>query len=175
MPDEIVYEATKFKVAHRRFFCAGREHSYEVVLHPGAAVILPVLADGRIVLIHNVRPAVDAELLEIPAGTLDPGELPADCAARELAEETGYRAGRCEPLCAFYSTPGILNERMHLFIATELEPGPTALEDTEQIRVTAMTLDEALAGIPAGRIVDGKTIVALLYYDRFIRSPERPA
>lgn len=174
-PDEVVYEARKFTVARRTFRAGGREHAYEIVLHPGAAVILPVLADGRLVLIHNTRPAVDAELLEVPAGTLDPGEDPADCAARELAEETGYRAGRIGRLTAFYSTPGILNERMHLFLATELEAGPTAHEATEQIRVTTMTLDDALAAVHRGRIVDGKTIVALLYYDRFIRAREPTA
>jgi len=128
-----------------------------------------VLDDGRIVLIHNYRVAAAAELLEVPAGTLDPGEAPAACAARELTEETGYRAATLTPLLAFYSSPGMMTERMHLFLATGLTPGPTAHEAGEQIRVITLPLSEALAAIPAGRIVDGKTIVALLYYDRFTR------
>jgi ADP-ribose pyrophosphatase len=86
-----------------------------------------------------------------------------------LAEETGYRAGRIEPLVRFYSTPGILSERMHVFVAYELTPGAAALEAGEQIRVVPMSWDDALAAIRAGRISDGKTILGLLYYDRFVR------
>lgn len=165
----IVFEGRKFDVERREFDTRGRHHVYDIILHPGAAVILPVLDDGQLVLIHNYREAVEQELLEVPAGTLDDLEQPEACAARELAEETGYRAARLEPLLTFFSTPGILNERMYLFLALGLTPGPTAHEAGEQIRTTIMSLDEALAGISAGRITDGKTIVALLYYDRFVR------
>lgn len=169
---DILFAGRRFRVVRRRFDVQGREHVHEIVRHPGAALVLPVLEDGRLVLIHNYRPAVEAELLEIPAGTLDPGEAPAECAARELTEETGYRAERLEPLLSFYSTPGILDERMHLFQATGLSPGPTAHESSEQIRVVTMTLEEALEAVRQGRVTDGKTIVALLYYDRFVRERE---
>lgn len=167
------YEGRRIRVEQRRFVLAGREHTYDIVIHPGAAVILPILDDGRIVLIANYRLAVDHELLELPAGTLDPGEDPADCAARELAEETGYRAGRIVPLLNFYSTPGVMTEMMYTFLATGLTPGDTAHDATEQIRLATIEYSEALAAIHAGRIVDGKTITTLLYYDRFIRNEGR--
>ena len=91
------------------------------------------------------------------------------CALRELAEETGYRAGRLRPLVSFYSTPGFCTERMYAFVAEELEPGETALDPGEEIRVVPMEYADALAAIADGRITDGKTIVTLLYYDRFER------
>jgi ADP-ribose pyrophosphatase len=166
----IVFESKKFRVQRREFARDGARHVFDIVVHPGAAVILPVLDDGRLLLIHNYRVAVGAELLELPAGTLDPPESPEACALRELAEETGYRAGRLEPLVSFYSTPGILTERMHIFLATELVPGPTAHEAGEHIRPRPMMHAEAIEAIRAGRITDGKTIVALLFYDRFVRA-----
>jgi len=132
-------------------------------------VILPLLADGRVVLIRNERPAVEAELLELPAGTLDPPEPAIECARRELTEETGYRAGRLEPLVSFYSTPGICNEHMHAFVARELTPGETEHEPSERIRVTPMEYEDTLRAIGDGRIVDAKTMVTLLYYDRYVR------
>ena len=146
----------------------GSTHTYDIVVHSGAAVVLPLLADGRVVLIRNERPAVEAELLELPAGTLDPPEPAIECARRELTEETGYRAGRLEPLVSFYSTPGICNEHMHAFVATELTPGETEHEPTERIRVTPMEYADALRAIGDGRIVDAKTMVTLLYYDRYV-------
>lgn len=167
MPDEVLLRSRKFSVA-RRFVTRGEAtHPYDVILHPGAVVILPLLSDGRIVLIHNRRPAVGRELLELPAGTLDPGEAPAVCAARELAEETGYRAGRLTPLLEFYTTPGMTDERMHAFVATELVPGDAAPEETEEIRVVPSSRAEVLAGIADGRIVDAKTVATVLFFERF--------
>jgi ADP-ribose pyrophosphatase len=163
-----VFLGRKFRVERRTVAQGGAAHVYEVVVHPGAAVILPVLEDGRVLLIHNQRVAVGQELLELPAGTLDDGEEPAVCAARELAEETGYRAGRLRLLTSFFTSPGILTERIHAFLATELTPGPTAHEAGEQIRPAPMTLAEALQAIRDGRICDAKTILTLLYCERFI-------
>ncbi len=148
----------------------GAPRDYEVVVHPGAAVILPVLEDGRVLLIHNQRVAVGQEMLELPAGTLDDREAPAACAVRELAEETGYRAGSLRPLTSFFTSPGILTERIHAFLATELTPGPTAHEAGEQIRLAPCALADALQAIHDGRICDGKTILTLLYYERFVRN-----
>lgn len=169
---ETVFTGRKFHVERRTFELGGTPHVHDIIVHPGAAVILPVLDDGRVVLIHNYREAVGEELLELPAGTLDAGEAPVACAARELAEETGYRARRLEPLVSFYSTPGILTERMHVFVATELTPGPPALEAGEQIRLAPLPQAEALSAVRDGRISDGKTILALLYYDRLVRGRE---
>ncbi|GAG48053.1 unnamed protein product, partial [marine sediment metagenome] len=142
---------------------------YDLLVHPGAAVVLPLLADGQVLLIRNYRFAVDQELLELPAGTLDPPEPPEECARRELAEETGYRAGKLEPLVSFYSTPGMCNEQMHAFVASELVLGETELEPGERIENVPMEYAEALRAIGDGRITDGKTILTLLYYDRFVR------
>lgn len=166
----LVFESRKYAVRRLQVRVAdGSFHEYDVVTHPGAAIILPVLPDGRVVLIHNYRVAVEQELLELPAGTLDPPEPPMECARRELAEETGYRAGSLEPLLSFYSTPGICSEKMYVFLARGLAPGPTELELGERIRVAPMDLGAALEAIRAGRITDGKTIAALLYYERFAR------
>ena len=168
--DSLLLKARKFEVRRCDVVVAdGSTHQYEFVTNPGAAVILPVLPDGRWLLIGNYRAVVDLELLELPAGTIDPPEIPLECAGRELTEETGYRAGRLEPLLSFYSTPGFCSELLHVFVATELVPGPHCREAGERIRLVPMTCTEAIEAIREHRIVDGKTIAALLYYDRFTR------
>lgn len=164
-----VYAGKRFVIEKRLHLAHGREHEYEVVVHPGAAVILPILDDGRVVLVSNVRPAAGGTLLELPAGTIDPPETPRACAERELTEETGYRAGRLTPLLAFFASPGICTEKMHVFVARGLTAGERALDEGEQIETRTMEYDEVLAAIQEGRIVDGKTIAALLYFDRFGR------
>ena len=130
---------------------------------------MPILDDGRVVLISNCRFAVGQTLLELPAGMLDGGEPPIECAQRELCEETGYRAGRLEPLLSFFSTPGMCNEELYAFLATELVSGETSREPGERIENAPMRVEEALEAIGDGRIKDAKTIVTLLYYDRYIR------
>ena len=138
-----------------------------VIRHPGAVGILPLLDDGRVVLIRNRRPALGGEaLLELPAGTRE-GDAPIDCAARELEEETGYRAATLEPLTSFYPSPGITDERMDVFVARGLEPGPQRLDPTEEIEVAPMAWGDALEAIREGRIRDGKTIASLLFWERF--------
>ncbi len=145
----------------------GRQHVRETVEHPGSVAILPVLDDGRICLIQNRRVAVGETLVELPAGTLDRDEEPAEAARRELIEETGYRARSIRPLAQFYLSPGILSERMHLYVATGLTEGNPALEPGEQIETLLVTRAEALEMARDGRIRDAKTLVGLLYYDRF--------
>jgi ADP-ribose pyrophosphatase len=145
---------------------AGVRHTREYVQHPGAVTIVPVLPDGRLCLVRNYRLAVGQTLLELPAGTIDPGEAPVKTAERELAEETGYLTGQLEPLCEFFMSPGILSERMHVFLATELAEGPPHREATEEIENLLLTLEEALAMIDAGEIRDAKSIAALLVYAR---------
>ena len=113
--------------------------------------------------------AVGKTLLELPAGTLDRVESLAEAAARELAEETGYRAGRIEPVAAFWMSPGILRERMHLFVAEDLLPGPQALEPGEQIHTRVVAWNEAVAMCLDGRIDDAKTVAGLLLCDALRR------
>jgi len=139
----------------------------EIVHHPGAVVILPLMDDGRICLIDNFRISLQRRLIELPAGTLEPGEEPLLAARRELIEETGYRAQRMEPLLVFYPSPGILDEKMHLLLATGLEPGPADLQPDEDIHPLPTTWNDALEMIRSGRIEDGKTLAGLLYYHAF--------
>lgn len=165
---EILLTTRRFRVERRtQILPDGVVHQREVIIHPGAVAILPQLADGRLCLIRNYRLAVQETLIELPAGTLDPGEEPAETATRELQEETGYRAGKIEKLCELLMSPGILNERMFIFVATNLQPGETALETGEQIEPVLATLEEAIAMVRSGKIQDAKSVAALLYYERF--------
>jgi ADP-ribose pyrophosphatase len=145
----------------------GVQHVREVVRHPGAVVILPLLDDGRICFVQNYRVAVEQTLIELPAGTLEPGEDAAETARRELAEETGYRAGHIERLLTFCMSPGILDERMHLYLAGDLRPGPMALEAGEDIQPLVRSWEESLEMMRRGEIHDAKTLVALLHYRLF--------
>jgi ADP-ribose pyrophosphatase len=140
----------------------GRETTREVVSQPGAVAIAPIQPDGRVILIRQYRHPTGEVLLELPAGTRDvPGEAPIDTAARELIEETGYRAGNLTHLADFYTAPGFCNELMSLFVATDLAPGDQHLMDDEAIGVELLSLDEAHGLIVAGTIRDAKTIVGL--------------
>jgi len=147
----------------------GRRELRELVVHPGSVVLLPLLEDGRIVMIRNHRWAVDRTLLELPAGTLEPGEDPAVCAARELEEETGYRAAQLEPLIGFFPAPGGSDERMALFLARGLAASEQKLDQTEQIEVVPLALNDVLARIRANEIEDAKTIASVLYFHTFLR------
>lgn len=146
----------------------------QIIRHPGSVAILPVVDDNHVCLIRNFRASAGRMLIEIPAGTLEPGEEPRAAAHRELAEETGYRAVRMDPLFACYLSPGILDERMQLFIATGLKPGPTAREPGEQIENLVTTWDQALQRIEKGEIQDAKTIVGVLAYLLGVRKTGPP-
>ncbi len=164
---EILLQARRFRVEQVvQVAKDGSRHTREVVRHPGAVVILPLLSDGRICFVRNFRIAVRETLIELPAGTLEAGEDPAETALRELAEETGYRAGRIRRLLEFCMSPGILDERMHLFLAEDLRLGEMALEGGEEIEPFLASWDEALGMIERGEIRDAKTLVGLLYYGR---------
>lgn len=144
----------------------------EMIRHPGASAVVPVLGDSAaddpmLVLIRQYRHAADGYLYEIPAGRLNLGETPAECAARELAEETGYLAGRVEPLFTMFTTPGFTDERIHLFRAVDLTAGPTAREPDEIMSIEPMPLSRAMALIEAGEIRDAKTALAILYAAKF--------
>jgi ADP-ribose pyrophosphatase len=168
MPDgeEVLLEGSRFRVVQVMQDTPRGPRRREIVRHPGAVTVLPLLSDGRVCLIQNFRPAVGRTLIELPAGTLEPGEPPIETAARELSEETGFHAGKIEPICEFFLSPGILDERMYLFLATDLEAGEPEREAGEQIENLLLPWEEALALVESRRIEDAKTIVGLLMYDR---------
>lgn len=140
-------------------------HTYQIVRHPGGAGVLPVHDDGSISLIRQARPAVEAMVLEIPAGRLDCGELPELCAARELCEETGITADTIISLGTVFSSPGVFDEVIHLFAATGISQGTAHPEAYEEIEVVRLPLEDALQMACDGRISDAKTIAALLRWD----------
>jgi len=140
----------------------GRSVLLDLLKHPGAAAVVPFLDDGRVLLIRQYRYAAGGDLLEIPAGKLDPGEAPVACAARELEEETGYRAGRLEPLGALWPSPGFTDEKIHLFTAHALVPSVQRLEADEVIALVPMAFEEALRQVRDGAIQDAKSAMALL-------------
>jgi len=162
-PSEVVFQAPKFQIVRKEVPNSPQPIRY-VIQHPGAVAILPVLDDGRIVFVRNYRVSIEEELLEIPAGTREPGESPQATAIRELEEETGYRARIWRQLCEFYTSPGIADEKMTLFLARLLEPGQPRLAPDERLEPCILPFDEALAAIDKGTIRDAKTLVAILLY-----------
>lgn len=134
----------------------------EVVEHPGAVGIVALKENGDIVMVKQYRKAVEQVLLELPAGKLEQGEDPADCAARELTEETGYTAGDLRYLVSFYTSPGFSNEIMHMFLATNLKEGKNDPDDDEMVETVEISRDRAMDMILKGEIKDGKTIAGIL-------------
>jgi folate-binding protein YgfZ len=162
-PEDVLLDTPRFRVVRVPQPCRdGSVRERQVVLHPGSVVVLPLVTEDTVCLIEVLRVAVGQTLLELPAGTLDREESLAAAAARELAEETGYRAGRIEPAGAFWVSPGILRERMHLFVARELTPGDQALEPGEMIKTRIVAWRDAVAMCVDGRIEDAKTIAGIL-------------
>ena len=146
----------------------------EMVRHPGAAAVLPFLddpgaGDPRVVLIRQYRWAAEGELWEVPAGRLDPGEAPEACAARELEEETGWRAGRLLPLAPVWTTPGFTDERIHLFAATGLSRGELRHEADEFLEAHELPWSRVMAMVAAGEVRDAKTLAALFLAERLVR------
>ena len=167
---KLLFTGSRFRVVRaEQTLDDGTVHVKEIVRHPGAVVILPLLDDGRICLIRNYRLSVDKTLIELPAGTLEPNEDTDVTARRELLEETGYRAANIELLGAFYPSPGVLDERMRFYLATGLAAGPTDLQPGENIEPLLVTWDQALAMIRDKEIEDAKTLAGLLYYHTFRR------
>jgi len=141
----------------------GGESVREVIRHRGAAVVLPLLDDGRVVLVRQYRYPVGESLLELPAGTLEPAEDPLECAARELAEETGLRARTLSPLGRFYSAPGYTDETLHAVLATGLERTAGATPDRDELIETELVAPSEVARrIASGEIRDAKTIATLM-------------
>lgn len=144
----------------------GRTSTRAIVRHSGAVAVIPLVSPDQVCLIRNYRVSVEQTLLEIPAGTLEPHEPPLETARRELREETGYEAASLRQIAWFYLSPGVVDERMTLFVAEGLTPGPAARESGEEIENLVVPWNEAIGLIFAGEITDAKTIAALLMYDR---------
>ncbi len=171
---EVLFRGRKFDVVRRQVqFPDGSRHARELVRHPGAVTIVPLLGADRVCLLKNYRPAADNFLWELPAGTCEPDEPPERTALRELEEETGYRAGRLWRLLGFYTSPGVMTEWMEVFVAEELTPGPPRPEQGELLQVVPLPWAEVDRLLRQGEIRDGKTIAALLYYQRFGRESQR--
>jgi ADP-ribose pyrophosphatase len=142
---------------------SGSEAEREVIRHKGAVVVLPLHEDGRVELVRQYRYPLDAAILELPAGKLDPGEEPLVCAVRELAEETRWKAAEIHGLGSFFTTPGFSDEVLYSFVATKLVPAPEVVQDPDEaIDNVTMTVAEVLSACRDGSIQDSKTLATLL-------------
>jgi len=150
----------------------GETVDLEMIRHRGAAAVVPVTEDGDVVLVRQFRWATRDWLLEVPAGKLDRGEAPEICAGRELEEETGYRAGRLDPLGPIWTTPGFTDERIWLFLARDLLLCKQDLEADEMLTVEKMPLERAIEQALHGEIADSKTICALVRAKDFLARNE---
>lgn len=140
----------------------------EIVEHPGAVVILPILENGYIILLRQFRPSVKRWVYELPAGTLDKkGEDPKECALRELEEETGYKAEKVEPLFKIYPSPGYCTEIIHVYVARGLSKTTPRREEAEVIETLLLPLFDAIELIRKEDVVDSKTLLSLLYYEKY--------
>jgi ADP-ribose pyrophosphatase len=159
----LLYSGRVFDVAqHQVRLPDGRAQTYDLVEHHGAVTLLPVDAAGNLLFVRQYRVGAQAALLELPAGVLHPGEDPAEGAAREIREETGFSAARLQRLGGFYMAPGYSTEYMHVFLAAGLAPDPLPQDDDEFLELVRIPAGEALGMALRGEIEDGKTLVALL-------------
>lgn len=145
----------------------------EIVRHPGAAAVVPVLDSGKVVMVRQYRYSIGAATLEIPAGKLDPGETILTCARRELKEETGYSARRMDKLLPFVSSPGFTDEVIHIYLARGLAPGQAGGDDDEFIETEAVEIGALIDMILTGRICDGKTVAGILAAAEYLKRETR--
>jgi ADP-ribose pyrophosphatase len=164
---QLVYDGKRVKVYQcqvaRR---SGGSSLQELVDHPGSVVILPLVADEQVCLIRNWRYSAQASLWELPAGTLEPGEPTLQAAQRELAEETGFSASSWRLLSEFWVSPGVFAEKMWIYLARGLQSGPQKLDETEEIETAILPWDEAVRMALQGAIVDAKTLVGILLWEK---------
>jgi len=173
LSSEVLFQGRVFSLRREKIAePSGLVATREIVFHPGSVVVVPVLDDGRIVLIRQYRHAAGQYLWELVAGHKEPDEDPIEGAHRELQEETGYTAKRIKKLFEIFPSPGLLGERMDIFMAQGLTKGKARPEDDEKITQRIFTLREAKVWIRSGKIRDSKTIAGLLYYAEFI-APKR--
>lgn len=157
-----IYKGKKIDLVLAPVKCSEENIETEIIIHPGASVILPIMPDSNVVLIRNHRLAVRERLLELPAGTIQPCESPEDCAKRELAEEAGFKAHSVDFLGSFYSAPGFCTEVLHSYLATDLEEVGQSLEPDEEINVEVHHMSVIHKMILDGEIRDAKTLSTFL-------------
>jgi ADP-ribose pyrophosphatase len=160
-------------------FPDGSSGQLEILRHPGASAVVPFLddpgaPDPRVLLIRQFRHAANGFIWEVPAGRLDAGETPEDCAHRELEEETGRRARTVEPLMTIYTTPGFTDERIHLFLAHGLEPGSERREADEFMELHELAWSAVMELVRTGQVQDGKTLTSLMFVQCFRRGGAAP-
>lgn len=159
---KIIYEGKIFTVAEDTIrFPDGKEAKWDVLLHSGATAVVPIDNEGNIILVEQYRCIEDGNILEIPAGKLEKGEDPIICAARELEEETGYKAKRLIPVCKIYSAVGFSDEAIRIYAAVGLEPGKQNLDEDEYVEIKKFSIQEIIDMIFQGKIKDSKTIAAV--------------
>jgi ADP-ribose pyrophosphatase len=164
---EEIHKGRVFRLMKERAVLpSGRVATYEVIRHPGSAAMLPVNAGGEILLLRQHRHAAGGEIWEIPAGTLNPGESPEDCARRELVEETGFSARKMELMSSITPVPGYSDEVIHLFFATGLTKAQQNLDPDEVIQVFPIPADKVFQMASEGEIRDAKTLCALFLASR---------
>ena len=167
MARQVFYRGRKIEVAlETEVGPGGEEIRRDIILHPGAVAVLPLVDVDHVCLVRHRRPAVGCTLLEVPAGTLERDELPERAAPRELEEETGYRAGVWRKLAEFYPSPGLLSELTHLYLASDLTPGPARPEADEDLEPLVVEWRQAVAWALDGTLRDAKTLPAVLLWDR---------
>lgn len=166
---EIIYKGKVFNLEKDIITLPdGRETVRETIRHGGAAAMIPVDKDGKIIFVKQYRHSARKEVLEIPAGTIENGENPYDCAIREIQEETSYKAGKMTFLLKMYSAIGFCSEVIHIYLAEDLEKGEYNMDDDEFITNERYTLEESIELIHNGVICDSKTITAIFAYKDYL-------
>ncbi len=151
----------------------GNKSKRDIVIHPGASVVIPLGADNHIYMVRQFRKPIDMESLELPAGKLDSGEEPEVCAARELKEETGLEAEKLEYITGVHTTPGFSNEILHLFLATGLTEGDSNSDEDEFISCEKYHINSLVDMVYNRQITDAKTIIGILMAERLINKKQR--
>lgn len=170
MKSERIYEGKIVNLRIDTVELPGKKYSKrEIVEHPGAVAIIPITEDGKIILVKQFRKSVEKPLLEIPAGKIEINEEPKETALRELHEETGFHSNNMEYITEFYTSPGFSNEKVYLFLATELEKGEAVPMDDEYIETEMFDIIDLVEMVNRGEITDSKTIIGILLAEKYIR------